>query len=74
MIQVRKIADEVNNGLAIKDCLTYRRSIRYETLSPLEALARLQWGFLCSHLHKGIQDVLVDVFFDDFLAKSLCNQ
>ena len=63
MTQVRKIADEVNNGLAIKDCLTYRRSIRYETLSPLEALARLQWGFLCSHLHKGIQDVLVDVSF-----------
>lgn len=30
--------------------------------------------FQCSHLHKGIQDVLVDVFFEDFLAKSLCNQ
>ena len=62
MTQVRKIAEVVNNGLAIKDCLTYQRSTHYETLSPLEAPARLQWGFLCSHLHKGIQDVLVDVF------------
>ena len=71
MTQVRKIADEVNNGLAIKDCLTYQYSIRDETLSQLEALARPQWGFLCSHLHKGIQEMYL---FDDFLAKSLCNQ